>query len=256
MRSIAMSSVLIALFAGVVAMPVAAAERERGINARQGMQQSRIQQGVRQGDLTRGEARQLRSQTRDVRREERAFRSDGNLSSGERRQLSRDLNSVSRNIHNQRHDDQRRFGQRGEDRRADFRGRGHAYGRHGGDRRFWARGSNHRFGNHNGHPRFGSQWGHGAQSRFGNQRGHSSSARINRMQAQQHRQIVQGIRSGELTPREARRLQAEQRMIRRQERAYLADGRLSRSERRDLYGDLRDANRHIYNQTHDGQTRR
>lgn len=76
------------------------------------------------------------------------------------------------------------------------------------------------------------------------------------MQAQQHRQIVQGIRSGELTPREARRLQAEQRAIRREERAYLADGRLSRGERRDLYQDLRSANRHIYNQTHDAQTRR
>jgi hypothetical protein len=76
------------------------------------------------------------------------------------------------------------------------------------------------------------------------------------MQAQQHRRIVQGVRSGELTQREARRLQGEQRMIRRQERAYLADGHLSRSERRDLYGDLRDANRHIYNQTHDAQTRR
>ena len=75
------------------------------------------------------------------------------------------------------------------------------------------------------------------------------------MQAQQQRQIARGIRSGELTPREARRLQAEQRMIRRQERAYLADGRLSRWERQDLYGDLRDANRHIYNQTHDGQSR-
>ena len=46
-----------------------------------------------------------------------------------------------------------------------------------------------------------------------------------------------------------------QREIQRQERAYLADGRLSRWERRDLYGDLRDANRHIYNQTHDAQTR-
>lgn len=244
MKSNAMSVVLMVLFAGVVAMPAAAAERERGINARQGMQQHRIQQGVREGDLTRGEARQLRGETRSVRQEERAFRADGNLSGGERWHLNRDLNRVSRDIHQQRHDDQRRFGQRGEEQRADFRGRGHAYGRNGGDRRFWARGSNHRFGNHNGHPRFGNQWGH-----------RPSSSGINRMQAQQQRQIARGIRSGELTPREARRLQAEQRMIRRQERAYLADGHLSRSERRDLYGDLRDANRHIYNQTHDGQSR-
>jgi hypothetical protein len=76
------------------------------------------------------------------------------------------------------------------------------------------------------------------------------------MQAQQHHRIVQGRRSGELTGHEARRLMSEQRTIRREERAYLADGRLSRSERQDLYGDLRDASQHIYNQTHDAQTRR
>ena len=245
MRSIALSTVLVALLAGVIAMPVAAAERERGFNARQGMQQERIRQGVRQGDLTRGEARQLRSDVRSVRREARAFGSDGNVSAGERRHLRRDLNAVSRNIHEQRHDNQRRFGQRGENGRHAFQGRGHAYGRHGDDRRFWARGSNHRFGSHNSHPRFGSQWGH-----------QSSRSGIDRMQAQQHRQIVRGIRSGELTQREARRLMSEQRSIRREERAYLADGRLSRAERRDLYGDLREANRHIYNQTHDRQTRR
>ena len=254
MKSIAMSAVLLGLFAGTLVVPAVAAERERGINARQGMQHSRIQQGVRHGDLTRGEARRLRGDARDIRHEERAFRSDGNLSRGERRHLQHDLNRMSRNIHDQRHDGQRRFGHRSDerrfghhadDRRFANRGRGHAYGRHGGDRRFWARGADRRFGPHNSHPRFGNQWGH-----------RSSASGINRMQAQQHRRIVQGMRSGELTSREARRLQAEQRNIRRQERAYLADGHLSRWERRDLYGDLRDANRHIYNQTHDAQTRR
>jgi hypothetical protein len=245
MKSIAMSAVLAALFAGTVAVPAVAADRERGINARQGMQQSRIQQGVRHGDLTRGETHRLRGEARNIRRDERAFRSDGNLSRGERRHLDRDLNRMSRDIRHQRNDGQRRFGHRSADQRFAFRGRGHAYGRNGGDRRFWARGSDHRFARHNGHPRFGNQWGH-----------RSPASGVNRMQAQQHRRIVQGIRSGELTPREARRLQGEQRVIRRQERAYLADGHLSRSERRDLYGDLRDANRHIYNQTHDAQARR
>lgn len=225
-------------------MPVAAAERERGVNARQNVQQNRIQRGVREGDLTRGEARRLQGQARSIRREERVFRADGNLSTGERRHLNRDFNRLSRDVYQQRHDGQRRFGFQGGDQRFANRGQGHAFGRHGTDRRFWARGADHRFGRHAAHPRFGNQWGHG------------SSSRINRMQAQQHRQIVQGIRSGELTPREARRLQAEQRAIRREERAYLADGRLSRGERRDLYQDLRSANRHIYNQTHDAQTRR
>ncbi|HXV10823.1 MAG TPA: hypothetical protein VD839_08470 [Burkholderiales bacterium] len=245
MRSIALNAVLAALFAGVVAIPAAAAERERGINARQGMQQNRIQQGVRQGDLTRGEARRLQSEARDIRREERTFRADGDVSRGERRHLQGDLNRMSRDIRHQRNDGERRFGHRGDERRADFRGRGHAYGRHGDDRRFWARGAEQRFGRHDDHPRFGNQWGH-----------RSPASGMNRMQAQQHGRIMQGIRSGELTRPEARRLMGEQRMIARQERAYLADGRLSGWERRDLYGDLRDANRHIYNQTHDAQTRR
>jgi hypothetical protein len=262
MKSIAMSTVLVALFAGAVAVPAAAADGERGVNARQGMQHSRIAQGVREGDLTRGETRRLQGEAQDIRSEERASRSDGDLSRGERRHLQGDLNGLSRDIRDERHDgerrfgnrgddrrfgshgDDRRFGSRGDDRRAAFRGRGHAYGRYGDDRRFWGRGADRRFGPHDGHSRFGDQWGH------------RSNAGVNRMQAQQHRNIVQGMRSGELTRHEARRLMGEQRMIARQERAYLADGRLNRSERRDLYGDLRDANGHIYNQTHDAQTRR
>ena len=77
-----------------------------------------------------------------------------------------------------------------------------------------------------------------------------------RLQAQQRQRIKQGVRSGELTQREAKRLRGEQRTIRREERAYLADGRLSRGERRDLSRHLRAANGHIYNQRHDRQTRR
>jgi CRISPR/Cas system-associated endoribonuclease Cas2 len=245
MRSTTMSALLVALLASTVAWPAAAAERERGINARQNMQQHRIQHGVRQGDLTRGEARRLRGEVRSVQREERAFRADGNLNAGERRHLNRDLNQVSRDIRRERHDDQRRFGYRGSDQRFAYRGQGHAFGRHGADRRFWAHGADHRFGRHGEHPRFGNLWGHRSQG-----------SRIDRMQAQQRQRIMQGVRSGELTQREVRRLRAEQRMIRREERAYFADGYLSPAERRDLYRDLRAANGHIYNQTHDAQTRR
>lgn len=251
MKSMVMSAFLTALLASAVAVPAVAAERERGINARQDAQQNRIQRGARQGDLTRGETRRLQGEVRTVRREERSFRSDGNLSAGERRHLNRDLNRVSRDIHQQRHDGQRRFGYQGyqgANQRFGYRGQGHAFGRHGSDRRFWGRGAERRFSSHGGHPRFGNQWGHPSKSR--------ALSRIDRLQAKQHRRIVQGVRSGDLTRREAGRLRAEQRVIQRKERAYLADGRLSRGERRDLYRDLRSANRHIYKQTHDAQTRR
>lgn len=245
MKSMATSTILAALLAGAVALPVAAAERGGGINERQNAQQGRVERGVQQGDLTRGEASRLRGEARSVRREGRAFRSDGSLSAGERRHLNRDLNRTSRNIYRQRHDPQRRFGSRGSGRHFAYRGQGHAFGRHGTDRRFWGHGATQRFGSRGGHPRFGSQWGH-----------RSSASGINRMQARQHRSIARGVRSGQLTSREARRLFAQQRSIQRRERAYRADGHLSRGERHVLYRDLRSANRRIYNQTHDAQRRR
>ena len=78
---------------------------------------------------------------------------------------------------------------------------------------------------------------------------------INHRQAYQHARIVQGIASGELTAREARRLGAEQRGIAAEERFYKRDGRLSAWERADLHHDLNVASRDIYREKHDAQFR-
>ena len=78
------------------------------------------------------------------------------------------------------------------------------------------------------------------------------------IEARQHRQqarIAQGLRSGELTRFEARRLEREQAQLRRKERIYKADGVLTAAERRDLQRDLNRAERHIYNQKHDADRR-
>jgi hypothetical protein len=84
----------------------------------------------------------------------------------------------------------------------------------------------------------GREWSHGRSG-------------IDGVQQRQHEQIREGVRSGSLTPQEARRLGGEQRQIAALERGYRADGVLTRYERRDLNGELRDAGRHIYNQSHD-----
>lgn len=78
---------------------------------------------------------------------------------------------------------------------------------------------------------------------------------VDRIQAEQRERIHQGIRSGELTPREAARLQAEQREIEHLQRMYMADGRLGPHERRHLVAELDDASRHIWRQKHDAQDR-
>lgn len=78
---------------------------------------------------------------------------------------------------------------------------------------------------------------------------------VNARQHHQQQRIGQGVRSGELTPAEARRLEREQRLLRQEERRYKADGHLSRAERADLHRDLNRSSRHIYNEKHDNQNR-
>jgi hypothetical protein len=84
------------------------AMRDPGVNQRQRNEQHRIAQGARTGELTRDEAKDLRSDQRDIRQEERAYKSDGKLTRDERQDLHRDQNAASRNIYAEKHDDDRR----------------------------------------------------------------------------------------------------------------------------------------------------
>lgn len=82
--------------------------RDPGVNARQHHQQERIEQGVRSGELTRGEARNLRQEERGIRKEERQDKADGKLTRDERKDLHEDLNKASRDIHDEKHDAEKR----------------------------------------------------------------------------------------------------------------------------------------------------
>jgi hypothetical protein len=79
--------------------------------------------------------------------------------------------------------------------------------------------------------------------------------RINRMERREAHFIRQGVRSGELTRPETRRLVNEQQRIRRHEAIAKSDGTLTPNERQHLRGELRRAGRHIYRNTHDRQQR-
>jgi hypothetical protein len=78
---------------------------------------------------------------------------------------------------------------------------------------------------------------------------------INRRERHEQRRINQGIRSGELTRREAVRLEAGQARIRTYERFAKADGHVSYRERRQLDRMLDRSSHNIYRQKHDGQDR-
>ncbi len=79
---------------------------------------------------------------------------------------------------------------------------------------------------------------------------------INRRESRQQRRIHQGIRSGELTRREARRIEAREARIRINEAyARRSGGRFTRGERRHIQRELNRSNRRIYRQKHDRQDR-
>lgn len=76
----------------------------RGIDARQELQQTRIERGAAQGDLTRCEARRLEARGQRIERREQRYRDSGGLQPVERVRLHRDLDRLSGDIAEQRRD--------------------------------------------------------------------------------------------------------------------------------------------------------
>ena len=83
-------------------------DTDRQIDARQDRQHDRIEQGIRSGELTRREARELLREQREIAALEARFRADGRLSPWEYRILDRELDDASRNIRQEKHDRQAR----------------------------------------------------------------------------------------------------------------------------------------------------
>lgn len=110
--NIAKSRLSLVLMAGLLSVAglsqAEAGVRDPGVNARQHNQQQRVRQGVRSGELTRRETGALVHEQRDIRQQERAYKSDGELTRAERADLHREQNQASRHIYNQKHDDQTR----------------------------------------------------------------------------------------------------------------------------------------------------
>jgi len=68
----------------------------------------RINQGIRDGSLTRNEARNLRAQLRDVRGLERAYMRDGRITAFEARDLDRRYAALNMRLRWERNDGQHR----------------------------------------------------------------------------------------------------------------------------------------------------
>jgi hypothetical protein len=78
------------------------------IKAREHNQRTRIHEGVKTGELTKDEAKGLRSEERAIHQEEHQFKADGKLTPAERAKLKTDLNKSSRDIYREKHDGEKR----------------------------------------------------------------------------------------------------------------------------------------------------
>jgi hypothetical protein len=83
----------------------------------------------------------------------------------------------------------------------------------------------------------------------------TATPRVDRREAAQHARIAQGVRSGQLTRGEARRLRRGQRHVHRMERRSKADGRVTMRERRRMNRAQNHQSRHIYRLKHNARTR-
>jgi peptidoglycan hydrolase CwlO-like protein len=84
----------------------------------------------------------------------------------------------------------------------------------------------------------------------------AETPRIDARQAKQEQRIDQGIASGELTKREARRLNHQQNVIDKAEDKAKADGVVTGKERKALTRAQNNASKRIYRQKHDAQERK
>lgn len=82
---------------------------------------------------------------------------------------------------------------------------------------------------------------------------HTATPRVHRRIARQEVRIHRGVRSGQLTAREAWRLQRGERHIRRMERRAQADGRVTARERIRLHRALGRQSHRIWRLKHDGR---
>lgn len=82
-----------------------------------------------------------------------------------------------------------------------------------------------------------------------------ATPKVTQRQVNQQARIQEGRQSGELTKKEAAGLELQQAKIQHDKREAKSDGVITPAERRKLHTEQRRANRAIYKQKHDGQTR-
>ena len=83
----------------------------------------------------------------------------------------------------------------------------------------------------------------------------TATPRITERQVNQQERIAQGVKSGELTPRESEHLEAREAKIQHDKKLAKSDGTVTPAERARLNREENRTSRAIYSQKHDAQHR-
>jgi polyhydroxyalkanoate synthesis regulator phasin len=96
-------------FSVLLSGTVQAGTHDPRINHRQHNQHLRIANGVKSGELTKDETKDLVSDQKEIHAEEKNFKSDGDLTKDERKKLHQDQVAASKEIYQEKHDEQERL---------------------------------------------------------------------------------------------------------------------------------------------------
>jgi hypothetical protein len=100
----AVTALAAVLFTGMLT----AQEATPRVNKRQRVQQERIEQGAKSGELTKQEVRRLEVREGKVQADKIEAKADGKVTPAERRKLNREMHRNSKAIARQKHDGQKR----------------------------------------------------------------------------------------------------------------------------------------------------
>src|SRR5437868_1038422 len=91
------------LIAAALVLGVGVNSADAQIRHRAQNQHGRIRQGVKSGELTRAEAKDLREDQKDLHQDIKLAKSDGKVTPGERRMIRKEENKDSREIYRKKH---------------------------------------------------------------------------------------------------------------------------------------------------------
>ena len=100
------AAAVLLMFMGTVGMAVADPGTKTPLaNKRMKLQKKRIKQGVKSGELTKDETKELKADHKALRAEIKDAKSDGKVTKEERQQIQKDENAESKKIYDLKHND-------------------------------------------------------------------------------------------------------------------------------------------------------